>query len=1210
MKMLAPARQVDVDLDELEELEYFPPQVAPGKVNTAHRLYRRAASDDHVDPQELAGARADARASSGQPLPSPLLQKFREQLGYDFTNVRVHTDDAAARASQRIQAEAFTQGSNIYFDQGRFDASQTSGDGLLLHELGHVVQHTTGDSSVTGGLSKPGDSMERGADAFADWGLSQMLAPGPVRSEKATAIPRAENASTVSRFLGPNSKPKTSQDAKAREGQGKHEGRAVGTWGFWSKSTITAFSTIGDYDSQAAAEAVCKAAGGAVRLEDGRYFAYTIHPGSFVPFKYAYTKKTSSDRASTVTATDALSITTNDGVTLSGRGSGGGSKQLSAEKLLTKGDSPFVAHKEAHQKGLANIPGKSRFAKAFAAAMKDNAMVTLNKSEQEVKRKRHQYNQGKGESGVSDRESELIQATAKRVAATDVELIDLDKKIEVSDSKARPSGRRAADTGRTDPVAAEKSRELRKQRRAVVAKRNMALADYPLLRTVDCGKLAALQPEQVCKALGNETRQLLTNIHRSKKRVLTGSLNLWGMSQIVDSTIAGLGIDDPGRRAWIAEEVTAKKQWAAIEEGIITAFSVGLGIVASVATGGVALAASAGALGLGVYDAARASEQTAATNDAAETAIDPLEGLLEPKLKSSWGWVVLAWASLGLDVADVASALKAVAKGSVPNSKQVGKLAVQLAGGDDTLAKNLRLAARLEDATTVDITMVSSLSKQLGAPVKINPDLDKSIQVHYKITDRGPRVTEVVLGANAEVGDVLAHAGVIKSIERYNGLFGKVRELRDRFVSRFGGKEAVRTKLEKGSKAWEAYFEVEKLPALIEKRREALFRAGRATKQDEAAIRAEIAYMERELARHKRTLAAGRSGKSSGEAAGHIDQKLENATGKAAGKDAPADAAEEAREQAGKARWAEVKGSYGGTKDEAGFVQKYRDGYVYEGNRWRSPNKGPETFFDDTWTAQEVFNHLTAGNRSFAPFLASLKKFGLVKGDAEIVTLIGTSGFKDMSEKAVRHKLKAEYKLAVFMQNSDPKKLKELYPDTFKKVKGKKSDPIREASHRHITAFTAGLNEADRGNMMEHWYNTVFVRGDTHKGVRKGKDAGKVRNLELDRRSVDIYDRNGVAHEVKSTNEGLSARDRSQLEDYKKMRGKELENSKGKFFVRELNYVFTSPRGGWASIKNGDAQRILDHGGRVVLFNTKGQRMVVGDPGQLQNATKAWFGIE
>lgn len=64
------------------------------------------------------------------------------RFGTDFSGVRIHTDNNAALFNQRLQANAFTLGNDIYFNQGQYSPGSGDGRRLLAHELVHTVQQS------------------------------------------------------------------------------------------------------------------------------------------------------------------------------------------------------------------------------------------------------------------------------------------------------------------------------------------------------------------------------------------------------------------------------------------------------------------------------------------------------------------------------------------------------------------------------------------------------------------------------------------------------------------------------------------------------------------------------------------------------------------------------------------------------------------------------------------------------------------------------------------------------------------------------------------------------------------------------------------------------------------------------------------------------------------------------------------------------------
>jgi len=81
-----------------------------------------------------------ALGSSGMPLDPGTRANMENRMGYDFSNVKIHTGSLASRSAQSIQALAYTSGNNIVFNDGQYAPGTPAGNKLLAHELTHVVQ--------------------------------------------------------------------------------------------------------------------------------------------------------------------------------------------------------------------------------------------------------------------------------------------------------------------------------------------------------------------------------------------------------------------------------------------------------------------------------------------------------------------------------------------------------------------------------------------------------------------------------------------------------------------------------------------------------------------------------------------------------------------------------------------------------------------------------------------------------------------------------------------------------------------------------------------------------------------------------------------------------------------------------------------------------------------------------------------------------------
>ncbi len=129
------------------------PTVSAKPQNGEHQANRKGAEArstsgaqiSEVSPQTE--ARIRSAVGSGRPLPAPLRDFFEPSFDHDLSNVRIHTDRSAASTSQSLQAAAFTLGSDIFFNAGRFSPHTATGFGLVAHELVHVAQQRAGSVS-------------------------------------------------------------------------------------------------------------------------------------------------------------------------------------------------------------------------------------------------------------------------------------------------------------------------------------------------------------------------------------------------------------------------------------------------------------------------------------------------------------------------------------------------------------------------------------------------------------------------------------------------------------------------------------------------------------------------------------------------------------------------------------------------------------------------------------------------------------------------------------------------------------------------------------------------------------------------------------------------------------------------------------------------------------------------------------------------------
>jgi hypothetical protein len=66
---------------------------------------------------------------------------FEPKFGYDFSNVKIHTDPEANESAHHLSALAYTHNNHIVFGSNQHQPQTDAGKKLMAHELTHVVQN-------------------------------------------------------------------------------------------------------------------------------------------------------------------------------------------------------------------------------------------------------------------------------------------------------------------------------------------------------------------------------------------------------------------------------------------------------------------------------------------------------------------------------------------------------------------------------------------------------------------------------------------------------------------------------------------------------------------------------------------------------------------------------------------------------------------------------------------------------------------------------------------------------------------------------------------------------------------------------------------------------------------------------------------------------------------------------------------------------------
>jgi hypothetical protein len=126
-------------------------------VSGATPSIQRYTGQPSEQPEEVPVSVDRVLGSSGKPLDIPLRKDMESRFGHDFSQVRVHSNDAGEQSARDVNANAYTVGHNIVFGAGQFAPMTHDGRRLIAHELTHVVQQSNSDGIRVGQINSKRD---------------------------------------------------------------------------------------------------------------------------------------------------------------------------------------------------------------------------------------------------------------------------------------------------------------------------------------------------------------------------------------------------------------------------------------------------------------------------------------------------------------------------------------------------------------------------------------------------------------------------------------------------------------------------------------------------------------------------------------------------------------------------------------------------------------------------------------------------------------------------------------------------------------------------------------------------------------------------------------------------------------------------------------------------------------------------------------------
>jgi hypothetical protein len=113
-----------------------------GKLTIPDISIMRRKAGEAVDVNQDIEQSIQGSRGKGQPLADDIRGSMEQAFGADFSGVKIHADGKSDQLNHSLSARAFTTGQDIFFKQGEYNPESQQGQELLAHELTHVVQQT------------------------------------------------------------------------------------------------------------------------------------------------------------------------------------------------------------------------------------------------------------------------------------------------------------------------------------------------------------------------------------------------------------------------------------------------------------------------------------------------------------------------------------------------------------------------------------------------------------------------------------------------------------------------------------------------------------------------------------------------------------------------------------------------------------------------------------------------------------------------------------------------------------------------------------------------------------------------------------------------------------------------------------------------------------------------------------------------------------
>jgi hypothetical protein len=207
----------------------------------AGQIMRTAQEYNKENTGQAFASKLDKSKGKGKSLSNPAKSQMEGTFGWDFSNIKIHSDEESTQMSKEINAKAFTSGSDIYFQTNYYNTKTGMGKRLLAHELAHTVQNQSGSAGPT--IQREGEEKKDTSDDKSKVETKvEVVTEHKEGESKAKATTTRSGEEDVAKGVTAKATEKTTEDAVTTSAELKAKEKSSGlsvTGGIKAEETIS-----------------------------------------------------------------------------------------------------------------------------------------------------------------------------------------------------------------------------------------------------------------------------------------------------------------------------------------------------------------------------------------------------------------------------------------------------------------------------------------------------------------------------------------------------------------------------------------------------------------------------------------------------------------------------------------------------------------------------------------------------------------------------------------------------------------------------------------------------------------------------------------------------------------------------------------------------------------------------------------------------------